>query len=176
MSVKSICRKGPAMLALTKKTSYGLIAMTHLASLGDDEKASAREIAEKFSVPHALLMNVMKELASAGYVESVRGAHGGYRLARRPEDITLADLVVALEGPIRASACLNETLASDEMTCDVDRCPIANPIHRVHRKLRDFLKTLTLADIAGPGGVDEHVTSQFLQAGRADKTATVPNL
>jgi len=153
------------MLALTKKTSYGLIAMTHLATLADDQMASAREIASRFSIPPALLMNVMKELAAAGYVESTRGAHGGYRLARQPADITLADLVTALEGPIRASACLNDTHASDEMTCDVDRCPIANPIHRVHRKLRDFLKTVTLADIVGPAAGEENLTEQIYRTG-----------
>src|ERR1035437_1275386 len=86
------------MLSLTKKTGYGLIAMTHLAQLEAHEVASAREIADLFGVPASLLMNVLKELAAAGYVESVRGAKGGYRLARRPEEINLADLVSAMEG------------------------------------------------------------------------------
>jgi Rrf2 family protein len=140
------------MLSLTKKTSYGLIAMSHLATLEVGRVASAREIAATFGVPTALLMNVLKELAAAGYVESARGAHGGYRLARAPEEINLADLVAAMEGPIRASECLSRQGRPDEDgTCaQVDRCPVAGPVHRIHRKLRDFLKTLTLADIV-PG-------------------------
>ena len=140
------------MLSLTKKTGYGLIAMTYLAQLEPDALASAREIAEKFGVPVSLLMNVLKELAAANYVESVRGARGGYRLARNPESISLADLVTVLEGPIRLAECLRlGDGGKDEKICNVvDCCPIADPVHRVQRKLRDFLKTVTLAEIVEP--------------------------
>ena len=139
------------MLALTKKTGYGLIAMTHLAQLAQDEVASAREVASKFGVPQSLLMNVMKQLCAAGYVESVRGAHGGYRLARSPEEVSLADLITAVEGPIRLAQCVAGRKDADDQPCQlVDRCPIADPVHRVQRKLSDFLKTVTLAEIVEP--------------------------
>ncbi|KKK99134.1 hypothetical protein LCGC14_2635800, partial [marine sediment metagenome] len=94
------------MLNMTKKTGYGLIAMTHLASLGDGELACARKISEQFGLPTSLMMNVLKQLSAAGFVESVRGARGGYRLAKHPEDISLADLVEALEGPVRLAECV----------------------------------------------------------------------
>lgn len=136
------------MLALTKKTGYALIAMTHLARR-PNRVASARRIAGLFGVPTSLLMNVLKELAAAGYVESVRGARGGYRLARRPEQISLADVAAALEGPVRLAECITEQTGQDaECTCQVmARCPIVDPVHRVHRKLRDFLKKVTLAEL-----------------------------
>ena len=140
------------MLALTKKTGYGLIAMSHLAGRGDDEFVCAREIAGLFGVPVSLLMNVLKELAAAGYLESVRGPHGGYRLARRPEDIDLAGLVTVLEGPVRLAECITDRAGEDaECTCQImARCPIADPVHRVQRKLRDFLTKVTLAEIVDP--------------------------
>jgi len=138
------------MLALTKKTGYGLIAMTHLARLGQGEVSSAREIADRFGVPGSLLMNVLKDLSAAGYVESVRGAHGGYRLALRPDDVNLADLVAALEGPIRTAQCVTGQEDDAGLCRLMDRCPINDPVHRIHRKLRDFLKNITLADIAEP--------------------------
>jgi len=139
------------MLSLTKKTGYGLIAMTHLAGLAPEELASAREIAERFGVPTALLMNVLKELAAAGYVRSVRGAKGGYRLARQPEQISLGALITALEGPVRLAECLRGGEEGGGAVCElVDRCPIADPVHRVQRKFKDFLETMTLADIAEP--------------------------
>jgi len=139
------------MLAMTKKTGYGLIAMTHLAKLGEGEVASAREIAAMFGVPAGLLMNVLKELAAAGYVESLRGARGGYRLARRPEDINLADLIGAIERPVRLSHCVTEQAGDHECTVEVmSRCPVADPVHRVHRKLNDFLRKVTLAEIVEP--------------------------
>lgn len=108
-----------------------------------------------YAIPMALLMNVLKELAAAGYVESTRGAHGGYRLARRPEEINLADLVAAVERPMRDAAC--KLSGGEELhECsgeDMARCPLADPVHRVHRKLNDFLRKVTLADITEPSVV-----------------------
>lgn len=140
------------MLALTKKSGYALIAMTHLATLADGAVASSREISERFGVPASLLMNVLKALAVGGYVQSVRGSHGGYRLARRPEDISLADVLATLEGPLRLAECMTDAAGDDE-ECDCDlmaRCPIADPVHRVQRRLKDFLRKVTLADILDP--------------------------
>jgi len=140
------------MLTLTKKTSYGLIAMAYLAKLDTDKLASAREMAEMFGMPLALLMNVLKELAAAEYVVSVRGARGGYRLARRPEDVNLADLIGAIERPVRQTECMTHA-TGDEHECPIEmmaRCPVADPVHRVHRKLNDFLKKVTLAEIVEP--------------------------
>ena len=142
------------MLALTKKTGYGLIAMTHLARLQAGQVASAREVADRYNIPTSLLMNVLKELAAAGYIESLRGPHGGYRLAVDPGQVTLADLITALEGPIRLAECIaDEQGVSDDQPCRLlDSCPIADPVHRVHRRLSDFLRTVTLAEIVAPAG------------------------
>ena len=143
------------MLALTKKTCYGLVALLHLARRAGG-LISAREIAEQSGVPPALLMNVMKELAAAGYLESVRGARGGYRFALRPDEINLADMIAALEGPIRMADCvLDDSAGKADHTCEaMDSCPIADPVHRVHRKLRDFLKNVTLAEILDSAGAE----------------------
>jgi len=139
------------MLALTKRTGYGLIAMGHLASLEADHVASAGQIARRFGVPKALLMNVLKELCAAGYVSSVRGVHGGYRLSRRPEEITLSDVVTVLEGPVRLAECLTGHPSVRDGACKImDRCPITDPIHRLQRRLSDFLRTVTLAEIVEP--------------------------
>ena len=140
------------MLALTKKTGYGLIAMAHLAGLDGDKLASAREISRACRVPASLLMNVLKDLSAAGYVESVRGARGGYRLAHPPDQINLADVVAAVEGPVRLAECVTSPAGSDE-ECTwqrMARCPVADPVHRVQRRLKDFLKKVTLAEIVEP--------------------------
>jgi Rrf2 family protein len=140
------------MLALTKKTGYGLIAMAHLAELPQGRVCSAREIAQTYGIPTALLMNVLKALALAGYVDSFRGVRGGYRLARQPEEINLAELVGAIEGPVPQAQCLAAVSGDDqECTCQVmSRCPVADPVHRVQRKLRDFLRKVTLAEVTAP--------------------------
>jgi len=140
------------MLALTKKTCYGIIAMTHMAKMDDGALASARDISEQFGLSSALLMNVLKELAANGYVASVRGAHGGYRLAHRPDKINLADLIAVIEGPVRQASCVTKQTA-DGHECTIEMmacCPVNDPVHRVHRKLNDFLKKVTLAEIVEP--------------------------
>ncbi len=140
------------MLCITKKTGYGLVALTRLAKLDDGDKLSARQIAEQYDVPVSLLMNVLKELSSAGVVESTRGAKGGYRLARSPEEISLRDLIVTLEGPIRLAECIKGQTHSDEACRIMDNCPIADPVHKVNRRISDFLKDVTLSEIVRPSG------------------------
>lgn len=142
------------MLSLTKKTGCGLMALTFLAK-SPRRLLSARAIAERFSVSTGLLMNVLKELAAAGYVESVRGAHGGYRLARPAEEITLADILCDIEGPIPRSTCLRpEAVAADPSSCRrAPECPVSDPVHLVHRRLRGVLEAITLADIMEPDDV-----------------------
>jgi Rrf2 family protein len=143
--------KEAAMLALTKKTGYGLIALSHLAGLTVGQVASAAAIAALYGVPKALLMNVLKELASAGFVRSVRGAGGGYRLARKPRDIRLAELTTAVERPVRLAECVTKAAGDHRCTRDMmARCPVADPVHRFHRKLSDFLQSVTLEEILNP--------------------------
>lgn len=140
------------MLALTKKTGYALVAMGRLAQLGEGEVASARQIAGELDVPLAGLMNVLKELAAAGYIVSIRGVRGGYRLACDPKAVSLADVIAALEGPVRLSECLVGH-AGHEGECSrslMARCPVGGPLHRVQRKLSDFLKRVSLAEIVSP--------------------------
>ena len=126
--------------------------MGHLSRLDGGSLASAREIANRFDVSASLLMNVLKQLASAGYIESVRGARGGYRMAVDPEAVSLADLVGVLEGPVRLAECVTEVAGDDtECTCQVmANCPVADPVHRAQRKLKDFLASVTLGEIVKP--------------------------
>ncbi len=139
------------MLGLTKKTGYGLIAMVHLAGLPQGTVASARQIAEQFGVPTSLLMNVLKKLATAGYVRSVRGARGGYCLAKRPDDISLVDVAGELEGPIRLAECVTDEASGKECTGELmARCPVVDPVHRVQRRINDFLRKVTLAEFVDP--------------------------
>lgn len=136
------------MLALTKKTDYALIALSHLART-DDGPVSARQIAEQYSMPQPLLMNVLKRLARCGLIKSVRGARGGYRLAVRPDELTLATLIEAMEGPIGLVQCaLERPLRNGRAVCRVgENCPIRQPARKIHRKLHDFLEQVTLADM-----------------------------
>lgn len=139
------------MLTLTRKTDYALIALTHLAQ-AKDQCLSAREIANRYSLPLPLLMNLLKHLAQRGLTKSVRGPRGGYALGLPPGEITLHDVITAVEGPLQLVQCVDRhELTTDEDTgcCElVECCPVRSPIHRIHDRLEQFLRSVTLADIA----------------------------
>src|SRR5207248_4152138 len=101
------------MLRLSKKADYALISMKHLAQRGDRGSSSAREIAEQYDIPIELLAKVLQRLVRARLLESHQGTRGGYQLVRRPEQISVADVIQAIDGPVTVTAC-----SSEEGTCE----------------------------------------------------------
>ena len=96
-------------------------------------------------------MNVLKTLAQCGLVKSVRGVRGGYTLAVPAEQITLATLVEAVEGPLRLVRCVSVADEEDEHCELVDVCPIRIPVRKLHEKLHEFLDNVTIAELASEG-------------------------
>lgn len=135
------------MFALTKKTDYAIIALCHMAQR-NGEVCTAREIAQQFNMPASLVMNVLKVLNQNNLIRSIRGAKGGYLLALKPDQITLADIIVAVEGPIRLIQCAGGREAPPQGCGLAQTCPVTRPVNRVHDKLHDFLKLVTLSQIA----------------------------
>ena len=135
------------MLALTKKTDYALIALTHLAQrLG--AVISARELSLASHVPLPILTNILKTLAQAGLVSSERGAAGGYALARTASSITLHELIRTIEGPFHLVQCAPGAEERHREPCELEGCcVIRRPAHRVHDRMREFLESVTLADL-----------------------------
>jgi Rrf2 family protein len=139
----------PDMLCLTKKTDYALIALAYLAQRQSEEArpVSARAIAEQFDLPLPLLMNVLKELAQARLVRSTRGAHGGYALALAPGQVSLLDVVHAIEGPIRLAPCATHLHVAGEQCLHSADCPIRSPVQKLHARLSQLFDGITLADL-----------------------------
>lgn len=146
------------MLSLTRKTDYALIALAHMAQ--DPEGCcSAREIAGRYKVPLPLLMNILKLLTRRGLARSARGPRGGYTLAISPSEITLYDIIRAVEGPIQLVQCIDqdpedaEVSEKQSLACElIGSCPVHSPIQSVHQKLIEFLTGVTLADVVNSGG------------------------
>jgi FeS assembly SUF system regulator len=112
------------------------------------EHASVRALAAATGVPEPTVRKVLKTLAHAGIVSSVRGTHGGYALARPAADITVAEVVIAVEGPIAVTECASEATAG---ACDLEgRCNVQGPWQRISAAIRDALDKLTLAEMAIP--------------------------
>lgn len=140
------------MLSLTRKSDYALLAMTELARCAP-EKASTRSIAEACQLHLPVLTNIMHQLMHSGLVVSARGSRGGYSLSRSADEITLADVIEAIEGPVKLALCCSETDGCEESTTDsgcelADNCKIKAPVQRVHQGLRDFLNQVALTHIA----------------------------
>lgn len=133
-------------MRLTAKSEYGVLAMIELAARYGSGPASAREIAETRAIPARFLEQLFVALRRAELVSAVRGARGGFEIARDPETITVLDVVEALEGPLTASVC------------DTDRgfecgqagaCAAAPVWSRATRALREVFASTTLAELAG---------------------------
>lgn len=144
------------MLCLTRKTHYALIALVHLKN-DPGGRSSARQIAATYGLPLPLLMNLLKQLTQEKLVESVRGPRGGYRLTRPPGQITLTQVVRAVEGPIHVSQCVPDQAVppdqDDAAGCvRINSCPIRASLERVHNRMIEYLDSITLADVTGDQG------------------------
>lgn len=137
------------MLALTRRTEYALMALCHLAHR-QGQWISARDIADDQGAQLPLLMNVMKTLSQAGFVSSARGSRGGYRLQVLPAAISLSAVIRAVEGPVRLVRCADRHLRGDtDPRCEMEsNCRIKGAVGRVHERFRQFLESVTVADLA----------------------------
>jgi len=138
------------MLSLTRKSDYALVALSLLAKRwhAGDGPISAREVAERFGLPKPLLMNVFKELAQARILDSTRGVAGGYALAAHPAQLTVLEVVTALEGPPRLATCADGLPIVGQAGCPIESgCPIREPIRRIHVRLLRLLGAMTLQEL-----------------------------
>src|SRR4029077_17798631 len=114
------------MLRLSKKADYALMAMKHLALYGDRGSSSAREIAEQYDIPIELMAKVLQRLVQRGLLASHQGTRGGYQLSRLPRQITVADVIQAIEGPVTVTAC-----STDDNHCEqFSKCNVRDPLWR----------------------------------------------
>jgi len=137
------------MVVLTRKADYALLAMTYLGrTSGKDGVSSAREVAAHYSIPPSVLMNILKTLQREGLIRSVRGPRGGYSLARPTESITFAEIVKAIEGPVRVTRCSGALDGSRPSSCERSPwCPVRGSAQVVQEKLDRVFREVTLADI-----------------------------
>jgi len=139
-------------MMFSTKAEYGVRVMVELARRHPGIPVSLAEIAEGDQLPLAYLEHLVARLRRAGLVESRRGAHGGYRLARPPEEITMAEVVEALEGAIAPIECISES-ADGGLTCsreaDPDHvCPTKLLWTRVRGSVIATLQETRLSDLA----------------------------
>src|SRR5438105_9462736 len=134
------------MTLLPRKVDYALLILWFLHHR--TEGGCARTIAERFGLSPAFVANILKELCQKQLVASHRGVKGGYRLRRPAEQITLASLMEALDDTFQLTECCTEV---PDQGCTVHGiCPVKGPVAEVHRRIRDLLRNVTLAELFTP--------------------------
>jgi Rrf2 family protein len=118
-------------MEITRQADYAVRAMIHVAALPPDTRVSTAAISEAQSIPLPFLTKVIAHLVRAGLVTTNRGMGGGVSIARAPEDITLLDVLEAVEGPITLNRCLLRGV-----TCELEEhCAV----HDVWREIQEHL-------------------------------------
>jgi FeS assembly SUF system regulator len=136
------------MLRITKLTDYAIVVLsTMIGRDGNPASAAARDVAGRSHVPQPTVSKVLKLLARAGLVVSERGKHGGYRLAHNPSEITVAQIIDAVEGPIAVTECSVHSPGGCELE---GRCPMEENWIRINVAISKALGDITLSDMTRP--------------------------
>src|SRR5512139_742863 len=131
------------MLRISKMTDYGVVLATHLAAAREAQPVS--DLALETRIPQPTVSKVLKALTKAGVVVSQRGAHGGYMLARPPEETHVLDVITALEGPVAVTECSDE---SSEGSCEYETgCGVRANWVLINEAVQRALRGITLADM-----------------------------
>lgn len=132
-------------MRVSAKVDYAVRAAVELAAHeGEDKLVTSEEIADRQSIPHAFLTNILQSLRQAGLVASKRGPVGGHRLARPADEIVIADVIRAIDGPLAG--------VSGQHPEELEFAGTAKPLQdvwiAVRANLREILEHVTLADVA----------------------------
>ena len=131
-------------MLLTRASEYALLSLDTIRK--SDKPVGAELLANKLNIPKSFLAKIMQSLAKEGILESKKGAHGGFLLAREPGDITLYNVILAAEGkPPAVLDCSQYVDSCPSGT--IGTCTISPFLHRFQRKVDGFLSDLTLEDI-----------------------------
>ncbi len=135
------------MIRLAKLTDYGLVLMTCMARRHQHTLHTARGLASESKLPLSTVSKLLKMLLQGGLLISRRGVNGGYVLARQAAAISVAEIIVALEGPIALTECSSDVLG----LCELERhCAIRNNQRTISQAVRGALENVMLSDLVHP--------------------------
>jgi FeS assembly SUF system regulator len=135
------------MIRLGKLTDYGLVLMTYMARNHDRSLHTARDLAVESRLALPTVSKLLKELVQGGLLVSHRGIKGGYNLARAPREISVADIIATLEGPIALTECSTDVSG----LCDLEPCcPLKNNQRIISQAVRGALEGVMLSDLIQP--------------------------
>jgi len=135
------------MVRLGKLTDYGLVLMTCMARPQGSSMRTARDLARESKLPLSTVSKLLKELLQSGLLVSHRGIKGGYLLARDPHEISVLEMIAAIEGPMALTECSTEVIG----LCNLESCcPIKSNQQVINQAVRGVLEKITLSDLLHP--------------------------
>lgn len=142
-------------MTLSQKCQYAVRSMLELARLYDQGPVRIGIIAERQAIPQRFLENILNELKSTGLVESRRGARGGYLLTKKPEEITVGDIIRLVDGPLEPVRCIGDSKGAP---CPLQgQCSLSQLWNKAKRAVEDVYDGVTLKDIVDQ---DENISKQ----------------
>jgi FeS assembly SUF system regulator len=134
------------MVRLGKLTDYGLVLMTCIGREGGNYR-TARELAVESKLPLSTVSKLLKELQQGGLLSSHRGMKGGYVLARPAHEISIVDMIAAIEGPMALTECSTDVTG----LCTIESgCPMKNNQRVINQAVRGVLEGIMLSDLIHP--------------------------
>lgn len=135
------------MMRMRRLTDYAIVLLSHLALDRQNSQHSARDLAAAAHLPIPTVNKLLKKLSRAGVLASHRGTNGGYSLAREPNEISVAQVIAALEGPISVTECGTEIPGQ----CGLESlCPVRSSWQNINRAIRGALEGLSISDMIRP--------------------------
>jgi Rrf2 family protein len=130
-------------MQITRQADYALRTVLHLVRIGKEQRASTSQIARQQGIPNSFLAKIISQLSIAGILLTSRGAHGGVSLARPADNITLLEVVEAIDGPIWLNDCVNNSAV-----CTFgETCPLHLIWCEVHGELVSRLRNTTFGQV-----------------------------
>jgi Rrf2 family protein len=131
------------MDVIRRNTDYGLRAMVNLASRPPREAVSAKVLAAEEEVSYQLICKLLQKLQRAGFIKSMMGPSGGYRMAKPPSEITLGEVVDLLQGPV----VINRCVVDDDACSRQHTCVVSASLRKIQRDLENYMTTVTLEQL-----------------------------
>jgi len=131
-------------MKINKLTDYSIVIMTNMVVKDEKGMHTAKELSEVSDIPLPTVTRVLKMLSNSNLLESQRGAQGGYSLTKEAKDISVAEVIEAMEGPIALTEC-----ASDDCGCSFEpSCVVGKPWQKINKAVNDVLQNINLAEMS----------------------------
>tara|TARA_B000000441_G_C21576708_1_gene251851 strand:+ start:164 stop:616 length:453 start_codon:yes stop_codon:yes gene_type:complete len=131
-------------MKINKLTDYSIVILANLVAKDENAMYTAKELSEFSGIPLPTVTRILKMLSNKGILESQRGAQGGYELTKNSTEISVAEVIEAMEGPIALTEC-----ASDDCGCAFEpSCAVGKPWQKINKAVNDVLRNISLSDMS----------------------------